>query len=89
METDFTQEKEGLFMRDIRKVIDRVKGNIPDKWDLKFDDVRSLEELARESKTGDYIFDLVVNSWLLGYADGQRDGNNKLESIYHFVKGIR
>lgn len=76
-------------MRDIRKVIDRVKGDIPDKWDLKSDDVKALEELARESKTGDYIFDLIVNSWLLGYADGQRDGNNKIESIYHFVKGIR
>ncbi len=59
-------------MRDIRKIIDRVKDDIPDRRDLKYDDVKMLEELARESRTDDYIFDLIVNSWLLGYADGQR-----------------
>ena len=55
--------------RDTERTIKGIRPVIPDRWDLRCHDMDIVRQMA---KPEDYEADLIINAWLLGFADGMR-----------------
>ena len=55
--------------RNAEKVIKEIRTSIPDRWDLRCEDMNTIRQMA---KPEDFEADLIIYGWLLGFADGMR-----------------